>query len=225
MKKYRAVDVVSLFFVVYLCCLYCAYYVTEISAFSFSVEAEPPNIILDNSVKVFLIGQMVNQDGSFSSPVKLGLSDLRVSGDQEFFLDVMINSATDIFGLGFDLRFDPEILEFVRAKDMGFLSNGGMGAFMIAAVNPAGNLVFGITRLGAQNGGVSGSGLVARLYFRALKDGSSDISFSRNVLCQLEKNKKPSFRSGDWQGGKIISGDGNTKIIFLFHKLIGEELK
>ncbi len=137
--------------------------------------------------------------------VSLSPQNSNVNANQQFSIDVLINSATNVFGFGFDLSFDPSLMAFDSAIDGGFLSKNNIDQIsLMTGVNPAGNLVFGITRLGAGSGGVSGSGTVVKLNFRSLaKSGFGAFSFSKNNICVLSGDRC-NYVPATWQGANIV---------------------
>lgn len=121
-----------------------------------------------------------------------------------FSLDVKINSVERIFGIGFDLKYDPVFFKWVRVSDEdSFLSDNGQVFLAMASFLP-GELSFGLTRLGKNSGSVSGPGLVATLTFKSLNQrGQSQISFSKNHICILEEDGSHYFKNIDQQAALI----------------------
>jgi hypothetical protein len=108
-----------------------------------------------------------------------------VDKNTDFSLPLKINSISNLFGVNFDLNFDPTMFEYIGATEGGFLSQG-CGTSLMVAPGGSGRIIFGLTRLGSSCGGVSGSGMIATINFRSLgKEGAGTFSFSNNSLCIL----------------------------------------
>ena len=148
---------------------------------------------------------------TLAQTVSVSPQNSNVNVNQSFSIDVLMNSAINVFGIGFDLAFNPSLLVFDNAVDGGFLSkNSADQISLMASVNPSGNLVFGITRLGAGGGGISGNGTVAKLYFRSLAVGGvSTLSFSKNNICVLSGGSC-NYISATWQGGNVAISSAST---------------
>src|SRR3989344_2540836 len=97
-----------------------------------------------------------------------------------FTVTVSIADVTDLFGVAFDLLFDPNVLEFVSAStspaEIDFFGQGGEGTLLNTAVNPAGDLIVGYTRF-ALDVGASGSGDLLFLTFKPTASGTSTLAF------------------------------------------------
>jgi len=148
---------------------------------------------------------------TLAQTVTISPQNSNVNVNQLFSIDVLISSAINVFGMGFDLAFDPSLLVFDSAVDGGFLSRNGVDQIsLMTGVNPSGNLVFGITRLGAGSGGISGNGTIAKLYFRSLAvSGASTLSFSKNNICVLSGDSC-NYVSATWQGGNVAISSVST---------------
>lgn len=102
---------------------------------------------------------------STSSVVKTG---------EEFTVEVMVDNA-NLFGGGYRVKFDTAHLQFVRIEEGDFLKKDGAQTALMSALND--ELVVGQTRLGHVLN-VSGSGIIARITFKALSAGNTNIQFS-----------------------------------------------
>lgn len=92
-------------------------------------------------------------------------------------LDVQVNQVADLYGLSFDLRFPASALTFTGFSEGTVLNAGGNQTSIQVVESPAGNLVVGITRLGAV-AGVTGSGTLLTLQFSAAASGNGALSFA-----------------------------------------------
>ncbi len=157
-------------------------------------------------VSLIIIFSLFYSNSVLAQTVSLSPSSQNVARSTNFSLTINISSVTNLFGVAFDLNFNPSLIDYVSAIEGTFLSSGCQTSLMTAE-NPAGKLIFGITRLGASCGGVSGSGILATLNFRSLtQDGSQTPSFSNNSLCLLS-GSTCNYITGTWNSAAItVSG-------------------
>lgn len=92
-------------------------------------------------------------------------------------LAVEAREVSSLYGVAFDLGYPASVLSFEGATPGTFLSGGGFQVSLQVA-EETGNLIVGVTRLGAV-GGASGSGTLATLRFTAVGSGSGSLTFSR----------------------------------------------
>ncbi len=109
--------------------------------------------------------------------VRVALTTARheVEVDSTFDVLLEIDADVEIAHLPTTLRFDPGSLEAVSAERGEFLGSEG-AARMLSDLARPGHVVLGPSRLG-RRGGVSGEGVVARITFRALREGSARVRF------------------------------------------------
>jgi general secretion pathway protein D len=122
------------------------------------------------------------------APVQRGtlqfLTPSRLSPEQDFKLEVKVTDVKDLSSAPFTVTYDPAFVTFVSASEGNFLKRGG-GATTFTSINEAasGTLTINNSR-SAGTGGVSGSGTLASLVFRAKTNkggagfGFSNVNFS-----------------------------------------------
>jgi hypothetical protein len=117
-----------------------------------------------------------------SGPVTLSVlpATKNIGNGQEFTLDVVLSEGNDIFGFQFDVEYDPDVIEFVKAEEGTFLNNNGADSTFCLDEKLSEGLVKNLvcTRLG--RGSVNGDGVIEKLTFKALSEGRSDVSL-KNV--------------------------------------------
>ncbi len=142
---------------------------------------------------------------AMASAQTISLSPIQtnIGQNQQFTVDVLAANMTNLFGVGFDLLFDPTLLQFMGASDGGFLTQGGASAPTLTGVNPPGDLVFSQARMGAYSGTVSGGGTVSHLTFKSLaKDGSSGLNFSAGSICVLS-GSTCTYPAAQWLNAQV----------------------
>lgn len=142
----------------------------------------------------------------FAQIISLEPATLQIDQATEFSLSVGIEDGKDVFGLSFDLDFEPSLIEYLGVTEGDFLS-AGCSTFMVDSLLYDGKVAFGITRLGAACGGVDGSGTVAVFDFKTLdKNGFSQISFSGNSVCVLENGTCNYQTEMSWNSAVLTIG-------------------
>ena len=99
------------------------------------------------------------------------------TGGSDLVLAVEAREVAGLYGAAFDLGYPAAVLDFQGATPGEFLSSDGFQVSLQVA-EETGNLIVGVTRLGAVPG-VGGSGTLLTLRFRAVASGSGSLSFSR----------------------------------------------
>ncbi len=111
-------------------------------------------------------------------------------------LDIEITQATNASTINFQLRYDPNVLQFVPPAETGeFLGQGGAFADLQAVESAEGGLiVVSVARSGPE--GATGSGRLARLNFVALESGRSGFNFSAAQIRDPDSRPLPAtFRT------------------------------
>ena len=134
---------------------------------------------------------------SGSSPTSVALLRSGTSASA-LTLEVRAQGVTDLYGVAFDLTYPASLLAFEGASEGAFLGQGGIATTVQVAEQP-GRLVVGATRLGVV-GGVTGSGTLLILSFRAIAAGSGDIAFSDPSAVAATGNPVSDL---DWLGGSV----------------------
>ena len=117
------------------------------------------------------------------SPATLALlpAEHAVVVDEEFAVDVTVNSTDEVFSAGFQLQYDPSVISYVDYFEGGFLDRDGTEITMQANSGGAGIVRIGMTRMGSESG-VAGGGSLVTLVFRAVGKGTSQIEISSAAL-------------------------------------------
>ena len=94
-----------------------------------------------------------------------------------------VESARPVSHLPVTLRFDPRLLEVETVDQGGFLGPEKV-AKILAAARP-GRMILGASRLG-DVAGVSGTGVLATVRFRALAEGEAVVAFEKGKALDAE---------------------------------------
>ncbi|MBI2630432.1 hypothetical protein HYW76_05000 [Candidatus Pacearchaeota archaeon] len=123
------------------------------------------------------------------------ITEMKVSSNsakvgESFTTEVSIASKESIYAADFYLSFNPEIIEAISASQGNFMNKDGKSTYPIISINNKdGKIIFAITRMG-QVGGVSGSGILARINFKAIKKGKSAITISEASISDTTLDDK-----------------------------------
>ncbi len=148
----------------------------------------------------------------------LSPSSQTIGPNQAFSVVLKIDSTTNLFGVGFDLLFDPNLLQFVSADSTGGLLNLGAGSTpsLLTGVNPPGDLVFSLARFNPDIGAATTStSTIATLNFLSLPlTGTTSSSTVLNFpgtytsLCFVATpGASCTYQSGTWQNGSVTVQD------------------
>jgi hypothetical protein len=116
-------------------------------------------------------------------------------------LEIRANQVGDLYGLSFDLTYPQGLLRYDSATEGTVLSQGGAPTSLLINSSTAGNLVVGLSRLGAVSG-VDASGVLLTLRFTAVGSGTGTFGFSRNSAVDS---------TGD--GLSLSWGGGNVEVV------------
>lgn len=105
---------------------------------------------------------------------------------QAFSVQIIIDGGKDVGHTPFYLIFDPSFLEVIDISQGGFLAQDGRQvSFLHSENNATGEIRVGLSRLGATEG-VSGSGVLAVVTFKAKERGKTYITFTN---CSVKNQK------------------------------------
>ncbi len=117
-------------------------------------------------------------NSGFAAPVALGISPLNSSQTlgSTFQVAVTLQNGQDIFSVPMQLQFDPHVLQLVNVDAGTLLQKDGKPETVVHRDDGNGMVTIGATRP-PQAPGVSGTGSICTLTFRAAAVGDSAISF------------------------------------------------
>ena len=126
-----------------------------------------------------------------------------------FTLDIRAENVFDLAGWQFDIAFDPAALEAVDVSEGDFLkSNGGTTFFQDGIIDNAAGKITGLSAARLSGGGVSGTGVLLQVRFKAKSDGETELALQKfqfgsyRVMTFLQdRMKSVSMWREDWQPG------------------------
>ena len=94
-----------------------------------------------------------------------------------FTFDVRAENVVDLAGWQFDIAFDPTVLEAVDVSEGDFLkTDGGTTFFQSGRIDNAAGKITGLIAGRISEGGVSGSGSVLQVRFKAKSEGETELA-------------------------------------------------
>jgi general secretion pathway protein D len=116
-------------------------------------------------------------NGGFAAPVSVALtpSNSAQTLGSTFQVAVTVQNGQDIFAVPMQIQFNPNVLQLQNVEDGSYLTRDGKPGTIVHRDEGNGMVTIGATRL--QGAGVSGTGSVCTLTFKAVGTGDSSISF------------------------------------------------
>jgi chitodextrinase len=141
-----------------------------------------------------------------------------VAPGEAFSAVLSVDSTTDLFGVGFDLLFDPGLIEFTGASTTGSMLLGGatVNPSLLTAVNPAGDLIVSFSRFNPDIGvSTTSTSTIVTLNFLSLTgigttSSSTALTFPNGftTLCFVAvSGSSCSYQNGTWQNGSVTVQD------------------
>ena len=104
-------------------------------------------------------------------------SETPIHTDDTFTLDIRAEDVVDLAGWQFDITFGSAALEAVEVSEGDFLKiDGGATFFQSGRIDNAAGKITGLSAARLTDGGVSGSGSVLQVRFKAKSEGESELA-------------------------------------------------
>jgi hypothetical protein len=139
-----------------------------------------------------------------------------VSSGQVFSLEIRVSEVDDLFAFQFDLGYSQTVLEALSVAEGTFLSAGGSTLFIPGAIdNSSGLIAFTANTLLGEVPGVTGSGVVATVSFKAIGAGTSPINlFNVTLLDSSLSGTAPTIQNATVSaGGSVIPEPGGLQLM------------
>ena len=118
-----------------------------------------------------------------------------------FTLNISAKEVFDLAGWQFDIGFDPTILEAVNVTEGNFLkTDGGTTFFQSGSIDNAGGKITGLSTIRLSDPGVSGTGPLLQVRFKAKSAGETELALHN-------------FQFGDSTGESFPAGPHQTRIV------------
>lgn len=138
--------------------------------------------------------------GGTSGGAAVVLSRTGATAGRDLDLAVEARQVANLYGVAFDLGYPASVLSYQGATPGEFLATGGFQV-SVQVAEQSGNLIVGVTRLGAVPG-ASGNGTLVTLRFRSVASGTGSLSFSRTQAVDADGHP---IGGVDFVGGSVQS--------------------
>lgn len=108
-------------------------------------------------------------------------STITVEVGQTFFVSIRVSDVVDLYGWEFKLKWSPSVLDALSFKEGDFLKSGG-DTFFWPTINNTEGYVFADCTLMGNIPGVSGSGTLATIEFKAENTGEAILDLQDTKL-------------------------------------------
>jgi general secretion pathway protein D len=123
--------------------------------------------------------------------VRLLTGSNRGSVGETLMVQVLVNDAQNVGSIPFHLRFNNQVLQFVPpALEGDLLRSGGANTVLFADDPRGGELIYGHSRLGGQEG-ATGSGVLSTLQFLIVGSGQANFQFVDASVQDTRAIRKP----------------------------------
>ena len=129
---------------------------------------------------------------SVESGVGYAFSDSPIHIGDTFTFDVRAENVSDLAGWQFDIAFDPARLEALGLSEGNFLkTDGGATFFQNGRIDNAAGQITGLIAGRISEGGVSGSGPVLQVRFKAKTEGETELALQNFLFGSAAKESIP----------------------------------
>ena len=138
------------------------------------------------------IGLAADTEYSTGTGIDYVLSKSSIHTGDTFTLDVQAENVIDLAGWQFDIVFDPARLEVVDVSEGGFLKTDGESTFFQGGrIDNATGKITGLIAGRISEGGVSGSGSVLQVRFKAKAEGETGLTLQNFLFGSVTEESIP----------------------------------
>ena len=145
-------------------------------------------------VIAFIGVELILRPAAQAGTAKVGCQpqNLTVRTGQTFYVSLVVTDTLDLYAFQFDTTFNNQYLEYLTLLPGAQLRSDGAKDFVVAPqlkIAPTTNeaLNAATTRL-SQDGGVNGSGALAHILFRAVKQKTDGLTIDLNDILLVDRN-------------------------------------
>ena len=131
--------------------------------------------------------------------VSYTVSKTPIHREDTFTLDIGAENVFDLAGWQFDIAFDPAVLEAIDVSEGDFLKTDGNTLFQSGSIDNAAGTITGLSAIRLSTQGVSGTGTLLQVTFKAKSDGDTRLTLQN-------------FEFGATTGGLIPAGPHKVRI-------------
>lgn len=140
--------------------------------------AEPDVVVDPSGVPVELMSD-ASIEGPPAVPRVFFIGTQLVNVDEEFFVELQVDEVENLSSAPLFVNYDQQLIAYVRTEEGDFLKQSGQPTIFTSSPNPLrGELILG-SKQGVGSDGASGSGTLARIYFKATAPGTAVVRPNR----------------------------------------------
>ena len=129
---------------------------------------------------------------SIGTGIGYAFSETPIHIDDTFTFDVRAENVSDLAGWQFDIAFNPARLEALDVSEGAFLkTDGGATFFQSGRIDNAAGKITGLIAGRISEGGVSGSGSVLHVRFKAKSEGETELALQNFLFGSASKESIP----------------------------------
>ncbi len=138
------------------------------------------------------IGLAADTEYSIGASIDYVFSESSIHIGDTFTIDIGAENVIDLAGWQFDIAFDPAILEALDVSEGDFLKmDGGTTFFQSGSIDNAAGKITGLIAGRISEGGVSGSGSVLQVRFKAKSEGETELALQNFLFGSATKESIP----------------------------------
>ena len=147
-------------------------------------------ILADNGHGFF--GFSPDTEYTVATGIGYAFSESTIHIGDTFTFDVRAENVSDLAGWQFDLAFDPAVLEALDVSEGDFLkSDGGATFFQSGSIDNAAGRITGLIAGRISEGGLSGSGSVLQVRFKAKSGGETKLALQNFLFASATEESIP----------------------------------
>ena len=124
--------------------------------------------------------------------IGFAFSETPIHVGDTFEFDVRAESVSDLAGWQFDIAFDPSILEAVEVSEGDFLKTDGESSFFQRGrIDNAAGKITGLSAARLTDGGVSGTGSLLQVRFKAKSKGETELALQNFLFGSVTEESIP----------------------------------
>ena len=140
----------------------------------------------------YLSGCMRTRNTPASTGVDYVFSESSIHTGDTFTVDIRAENVVDLAGWQFDLAFDHTVLEALDVREGDFLkTDGGTTFFQSGRIDNAAGKITGLIAGRISEGGVSGSGSVLQVRFKAKSQGETKLALQNFLFASTAEESIP----------------------------------
>ena len=133
--------------------------------------------VLTRSQTSTFFGFEPSTEYTVSMGVGYTFSQTPIHTDDTFTLNIHADNVSDLAGWQFDIAFDPIVLEAINVSEGDFLkTDGGTTFFQSGTIDNAAGKIGGLNAARISSGGVSGTGTLVQVTFKAKSAGETQLT-------------------------------------------------